>query len=159
MTLKVDSIVGSVAFSSDGERIVSGSHDNSVRIWSVSTGEEVKVLNGHTNFVISVAFSSDGMRIVSGSVDNSIRLWDASTGEEMKLVSSRLEIVVPRFLQQCAGKTIGIVGAGSAAGRFKLIKLSSGSLDMLLCSTWRAAHVTVLARAIPFRREVAAEAQ
>jgi WD40 repeat protein len=62
--------VRSVAFSSDGTRIVSGSDDKSVRVWDASTGAELKKLNGHTDYVWSVAFSSDGTRIVSGSMTN-----------------------------------------------------------------------------------------
>jgi WD40 repeat protein len=67
--------VNSVAFSSDGSRIVSGSVDKSVRVWDALTGEEKHVLNGHTDSVNSVACSSDGSRIVSGSDDNSVRVW------------------------------------------------------------------------------------
>ena len=59
--------VWSVAFSTDGGRIVSGSGDKSVRVWDASTGEMLKVLEGHTDSVWSVAFSTDGGRIVSGS--------------------------------------------------------------------------------------------
>ena len=74
------SYVSSVAFSSDGTRIVSGSGDKSVRIWDASTGALLTMLNGHTDEVSSVAFSSDGTRIVSGSGDKSVCIWDASTG-------------------------------------------------------------------------------
>jgi WD40 repeat protein len=52
-----------------------------VRVWDVSTGKELNVLNGHTESVNSVAFSTDGTYIVSGSSDNSVRVWDASTGK------------------------------------------------------------------------------
>jgi len=65
----------SVAFSPDGRRIVSGSLDNSVRVWDSLTGEVQNILEGHTNSVWSVAFSPDGRRIVSGSLDNSVRVW------------------------------------------------------------------------------------
>jgi WD40 repeat protein len=50
-----------VAFSSDGRHIVSGSCDKSVRLWDLSTGETLKVLEGHTNTVTSVAFSPDSL--------------------------------------------------------------------------------------------------
>ena len=70
--------VMSVAFSTDGTRIVSGSSDSSVRVWDALTGAQLKVLNGHTDNVWSVAFSTDGTHIVSGSGDNSVRVWDAS---------------------------------------------------------------------------------
>jgi WD40 repeat protein len=70
-----------VAFSPDGRRIVSGSADNSLRLWDASSGKQLgPPLQGHTSLVSSVAFSPDGRRIVSGSGDNTLRLWDASGG-------------------------------------------------------------------------------
>ena len=54
----------SVAFSSDCTWIVSGSDDNSVRVWDAFTGVELKELRGHTGKVNSVAFSNDGTWIV-----------------------------------------------------------------------------------------------
>jgi len=76
-------LVSSVAFSTDGTCIVSGSRDKLVRVWDASTGKELNVLNGHTDPVRSVAFSTDGTRIVSGSDDKSVRVWDALTGKEL----------------------------------------------------------------------------
>ena len=85
--------VASVAFSPDGTRIVSGSSDESVRVWVASTGAKLKVLNGHTSYVSSVAFSPDGMRIVSGSSDESVRVWDASTGAKLKVFNGHTSFV------------------------------------------------------------------
>ena len=65
---------------------VSGSYDNSVRVWDVSTGREFNLFKGHTNYVLSVAFSPDGKQIISGSNDNSVRIWDATTGDELKVL-------------------------------------------------------------------------
>src|SRR6266576_2673764 len=74
--------VSSVAFSQDSKRIVSGSHDQTIRIWDAETGEVVVgPLKGHTEGVSSVAFSQDSRRIVSGSWDQTIRVWDAQTGK------------------------------------------------------------------------------
>ncbi|TFK18305.1 hypothetical protein FA15DRAFT_675382 [Coprinopsis marcescibilis] len=84
MKIEVGSAVLAVGFSSDGTRIVSGSADDSVRVWDASTGEMLKKLGGHTSSVSSVGFSRDGTRIVSGSHDKSVRVWDASTGEMLK---------------------------------------------------------------------------
>ena len=73
--------VTSVAFSPDGTRIVSGSVDNTVRVWDADRGVQIgSPLEGHTEPVTSVAFSPDGTRIVSGSVDKTVRVWDARMG-------------------------------------------------------------------------------
>jgi WD40 repeat protein len=72
--------VHSVACSSDGSRIVSGSRDGTIRIWdAISCGVQL-ILKGHTGSVRSVAFSSDGLRIASGSADHTVRIWDAVSG-------------------------------------------------------------------------------
>ena len=80
--------VNSIAFSSNGTRIVSGSSDKSVRLWDASTGVELKELRAHTNkkfnSVRTVRFSRDGTQIVSGSDEHSVRVWDTLTGVELK---------------------------------------------------------------------------
>ena len=66
----------SVAFSPDGQRIASGSYDQTVRIWDADTDQQIGApLTGHTSRVLSVAFSSDGRRIASASVDKTVRIW------------------------------------------------------------------------------------
>ena len=92
-TLAVGSAVLAVAFSSDDSQIVSGSWDKLVRVWDASTGEMLKLLEGHTDYVTSVAFSSDNRRIVSGSGDKSVQVWDASTGETLKALEGHTEDV------------------------------------------------------------------
>ncbi|MBD0266555.1 MAG: hypothetical protein ICV78_28695, partial [Tolypothrix sp. Co-bin9] len=65
----------SVAFSSDGKTIASGSDDNTIKIWDSSIGKLIRTLTGHSQRVLSVAFSSDGKTIASGSDDNTIKIW------------------------------------------------------------------------------------
>jgi len=72
--------VSSVVFSPDGTRIVSGSIDNTVRIWDASNGGCLHTLEGHSDSVNSVVFSPDGTRVASGSNDNTVRIWDAGNG-------------------------------------------------------------------------------
>jgi WD40 repeat protein len=72
--------VYSVAFSSDGSRIVSGSGDCTVRIWDAISRAVLHTLQGHIGLVTSVAFSSDGSHIVSGSANETVHIWDVDAG-------------------------------------------------------------------------------
>jgi WD40 repeat protein len=87
------SLVYSVAFSHDGRRVVSGSRDDTLRIWDASTGKSLLVLKGHTSWVYSVAFSHDGRRVVSGSRDGTLRVWDASTGESLLVLTGHTDLI------------------------------------------------------------------
>jgi WD40 repeat protein len=69
--------VRSVAFSPDGEQVVSGSWDRTVRLWGATKGVEPQTLGSHSDHVNSVAFSPDGKLVVSGSSDGTVQLWDA----------------------------------------------------------------------------------
>ncbi|MEL6938245.1 MAG: hypothetical protein AAFO84_03530, partial [Cyanobacteria bacterium J06598_1] len=68
--------VNAVAFSPKGDRIVSGSNDNTLRLWDLEGNVICKPFEGHSDWVYSVTFSPQGDRIVSGSNDNTLRLWD-----------------------------------------------------------------------------------
>ncbi len=76
--------VSSVAFTSDGHWLASGSHDKTVQLWDVAAGQEVRALTGHAGPVTSVAFSPDGHLLASASADKTIRIWDPSTGHEVR---------------------------------------------------------------------------
>jgi len=73
--------VRSLVFSPDGTSLVSGSDDNTIKLWDMQTGGVVKTFWGHRGFVVSVSISADCTTIASGSDDQTIRLWDIQTGE------------------------------------------------------------------------------
>jgi WD40 repeat protein/tRNA A-37 threonylcarbamoyl transferase component Bud32 len=60
--------------------------DRVVRIWDAATGEELRVLKGHSSRVASASFSADGRRIVTASWDKTARAWDAATGRELAVL-------------------------------------------------------------------------
>jgi WD40 repeat protein len=73
--------VWSVAISPDGQTLVSGSADKTIRLWSLCGSEQPRILSGHSNWVTSVAISPDGNILASGSTDGTIKLWNLHNGE------------------------------------------------------------------------------
>ena len=73
--------VDSVAFSHDSKLVVSGSDDQTIKIWNASSGDCLQTLAGHNDWVRSVAFSHDSKLVVSGSFDQTIKIWNASSGD------------------------------------------------------------------------------
>ena len=91
--------VMSVAFSPDGKTIVSGSRDETIKVWDAGVGADApkplrpaltapvlaavslelkaEKKRAHSGAVCCVAFSPDGATIVSGSWDKTIKVWDA----------------------------------------------------------------------------------
>ena len=67
-------------FSPDGAHIVSGSGDQTVRIWDAMSGAPIgEPLQVHSDWVTSVVFSPDGAHVVSGSDHNRVQICDAMT--------------------------------------------------------------------------------
>ena len=80
--------VHSVSYSDTGERLVTGSADNTLRVWDASTGDLLATLTGHGDAVLVVSYSPDGSYIASGSQDHTLRLWDARTGDLLTTIQA-----------------------------------------------------------------------
>lgn len=75
-----------VAFSSDGQRILTGSMDETAKVWDAATGREMLTLKGHKGGIASVAFFPDGQRILTGGADHTARLWEVGSGKELLIL-------------------------------------------------------------------------
>ncbi|MEM7531224.1 MAG: hypothetical protein AAF639_03535 [Chloroflexota bacterium] len=75
-----------IAFSLDGQKIVSGGADGTIRIWCSSTLNPLQLFFGHTGRVRSVAWAGDGTAIASASQDGTVRVWDAESGQQRKIL-------------------------------------------------------------------------
>jgi WD40 repeat protein/serine/threonine protein kinase len=80
--------VFSVAWSPDGKTLASGGIDKTVRLWDVTTGRQLAVLQGHADEVKTVQFSPDGRTLATGSWHGMIKLWDVIAHREIASLQS-----------------------------------------------------------------------
>jgi WD40 repeat protein len=114
--------VNSVAFSSDGRLVASGSLDSTVKLWDVATGRELRTLVGHADSVECVAFSPDGSTLASGSKDATVKLWDLESGRELRTLSGHTD-----YVNSVAFSPDGhTLASGSGDSTIKLWDLATG---------------------------------
>jgi len=75
--------IWSVAFSRDGQKIITASEDQTAKVWDAASGKELLTLRGQNDRIFSMAISPDGQRIVTGSADGMAKVWDAASGKEL----------------------------------------------------------------------------
>jgi len=116
--------VWSVALSPDGQTLVSGSQDQTIKLWHLDTGKLLRTLAGHSQAVWSIALSPDGKTLASGSSDNTIKLWNLSSGKLLRTLAGHSQAVRSIALSP-DGQTLV---SGSSDNTIKLWNLSSGKL-------------------------------
>ena len=72
--------VNAVTVTLDSRYAVSGSGDNTLRVWNLLTRACEMTLEGHTSWVTAVTVTPDGRYAISGSHDSTLKVWDLSTG-------------------------------------------------------------------------------
>jgi general transcriptional corepressor TUP1 len=123
--------VWSVAFSSNGRELVSGSEDRTIKMWelpvahgqpSLEGGRCIQTFEGHTvclysflirnyvnvdswiqNFVVGVAFTPDDQWVISSSTDKSAGFWDPRTGQAQFMLKGHTDGYVNSVAASPAG--------------------------------------------------------
>lgn len=80
-------LVYQVALSADGRILATAGGDNLIRIWDVASGQELRVLRGHTAAVSHLYLSADGRTLVSADADNRINVWTTDPTSEVNVLS------------------------------------------------------------------------
>src|SRR5207253_1402656 len=111
-----------VAWSPNGQRLVSGDENGLVEVWEVPAGRKVASVQLHTSTLHALAWSPDGRRVASGAADRTVRVWDPTQGEEL-LRFDVPEDAVTQLLRSRDGRRLA---AACAEGVIQIWDASAG---------------------------------
>ncbi|HBB94070.1 MAG TPA: hypothetical protein DC054_01650 [Blastocatellia bacterium] len=131
--------VNCLAFGPDGKWLASGGSDNSIKIWQVATGRELRALTGHPAPIKSLATSPDGQWLASGSNDGTVKVWNVSTGRELY----SLPVQASSIEALAFSPDNGVIASGDADGTINIWNRTDGKPIKTLSEHSKA--VTVLA--------------
>eukprot|EP00898_Chlorokybus_atmophyticus_P007931 jgi/Chlat1/8139/Chrsp75S00607 len=124
----------SVAFATDGNRVITGSFDGTARIWDVRTGRCTQSLAGHAAEVSTASLSYSGSLAATASIDRSARLWDAGSGRcvetwwghEDEVLDVAWDAAGTRVVSASADGTARVWAAGRGGAEAEVVLVGHG---------------------------------
>jgi|GEM_PF-6312718 len=69
--------------------LITGSNDTTIRIWNLTTGDQLRCLMGHENVIFTLI--TIGNLLASGSLDTTVRIWNPDTGESLHCLTDHTQ--------------------------------------------------------------------
>ena len=79
-------VIEAIAFSPDGNKLITAGKDQTAIIWDVKTGKALQTLKGHKGIIHDVAFNKDGSKVATASADKTVKIWNVADGKEVGLI-------------------------------------------------------------------------
>lgn len=139
--------INAVAVTPNGQIIVSGSEDNTIKLWDLNSGKCLATLVGHEAGVRAVAISPDGQLLVSGSADHTIKLWQLPSVENEPICLDPIYTLTGHSddVKCLAISNDGqILASGSQDKTIKLWNLETGELKTTLVEHWREVNHLII---------------
>ncbi|KAJ5115953.1 WD40-repeat-containing domain protein [Penicillium angulare] len=120
--------VESVAFSPCGQLLVSASHDQTIRLWDISTGTLRQMLESSTYSPQYAAFSPSGLILASCCSDAAIRLWDILSIETTPL-ERHSHYLADTVSSIAISPSTQLIASGTYGNKVKLWDLATNKLQ------------------------------
>ncbi len=120
--------VTAVAHLAGRRLMISGSADNTLKLWNTESGTCERTLEGHTNSVTAVCGSSDGRLAFSTSRDRTVRCWEIATGRCLQTLASTESELTCLAVTRSGQRVV----AGGQDGSLRGWDVSSGICDLII---------------------------
>ena len=124
------SFVTGIAITPDSQKAVSTSQDKTLKVWDLTTGQELFTLKGHAKSVEGVVITSNGKKAVSVSRDKIFKVWDLTTGRELLTFGNAKVSKIKNLLKITPANEFN-------KSRFNLIDLIIDLLEFIIVMTFR----------------------
>lgn len=128
-------VVTTVSIQPGGSLVAVAGDDHIVRIWNWETGEFLRKLQDHGDWIRAAAFSPDGTTLATAGYDRKIILWDASSWQKLRVLATH-ERIIANMVYSHNGTLIATIGFDDmlrvydvASGK-QMYKLSCPCRDM-----------------------------
>ena len=103
--------VDNAIFNKASNLLISGGHDDMIKMWDVATGGLIKQFAGHGDWVYDICLSADEKYIYSASLDKTIKVWDIASGKQIATLKGHTDGVVSLDISK-DGKYLASAGLG-----------------------------------------------
>jgi WD40 repeat protein len=120
-TTSQDAVV-SIQWSHDGNEVLTGSWDSTVRVYEAATGRETQTMQGHAGKVYAVRWSLNGQYIASTGEDETIMMWQNSTGKQLGILTGADRLMEVSAFSNCGLRVASVARDNSV----RLTSIASG---------------------------------
>ncbi|KAG0346642.1 hypothetical protein BG004_001184 [Podila humilis] len=107
----------------DDSFLITGSYDNTARVWNIETGELLRTLSGHALCVRALHF--DDAKLITGSMDRTLKIWNYHTGQCIRTLQGHTDGIVTLDFDS------RILASGSADSTIKIWNFATGECSTL----------------------------